>query len=108
MTSCRPPPTCIAASPIPDANDSRMSAIRCAANLTPMGPHPLQIAFVRRDALQCGYCTPGQIMSALALLRTGWPLDRDAVRSWINGNLCRCGAYSNIVDAVLDVAESQR
>lgn len=68
------------------------------------GPHPVQSAFVRLDALQCGYCTPGQVMSAVALLQDGRPLDRDAVRAWMSGNLCRCGAYPNIVDAVLEAA----
>ncbi len=68
------------------------------------GPHPVQAAFVRHDALQCGYCTPGQVISALALLEEGRPLDRDMVRERMSGNLCRCGAYPNIVAAVLDAA----
>nr|WP_212735227.1 (2Fe-2S)-binding protein [Herbidospora galbida] len=66
--------------------------------------HPLQDAFVRHDAFQCGYCTSGQIMSAVALLgenRAGTDAD---IREYMSGNLCRCGAYSNIVAAVREVA----
>ena len=66
--------------------------------------HPLQEAFVRHDALQCGYCTPGQIMSALALLEEGRAGSDEEVRAFMSGNLCRCGAYPNIVDAIRDVA----
>ncbi len=82
--------------------------------------HPLQQAFVDRDALQCGYCTPGQICSAagtLAEAAAGWPsavsanggndpvaLDAAEVRERMSGNLCRCGAYVNIVAAILDAA----
>ena len=66
--------------------------------------HPLQGAFVRHDALQCGYCTPGQIMSALALLEEGRAGSDEEVRDFMSGNICRCGAYPNIVDAVREVA----
>ena len=66
--------------------------------------HPLQDAFVRHDALQCGYCTPGQIMSALALLEEGRAGSDEEVRDFMSGNICRCGAYPNIVDAVREVA----
>jgi xanthine dehydrogenase YagT iron-sulfur-binding subunit len=66
-------------------------------------PHPVQSAFVEHDALQCGYCTPGQIMSAVALLAEGQARTRDEIREWMSGNLCRCGAYPNIIDAVEDV-----
>lgn len=62
--------------------------------------HPLQAAFIEHDALQCGYCTPGQIMSAVALLHEGKAKTRDEIREWMSGNLCRCGAYPNIVDAI--------
>ncbi|WP_332876651.1 (2Fe-2S)-binding protein [Massilia sp. S19_KUP03_FR1] len=65
--------------------------------------HPLQQAFIDRDAFQCGYCTPGQICSAKALLDEGHCTSRADVREWMSGNLCRCGAYSNITDAVMDV-----
>jgi xanthine dehydrogenase YagT iron-sulfur-binding subunit len=66
--------------------------------------HPLQEAFVHHDALQCGYCTPGQIMSAAALLAEGRAESDDEVREFMSGNLCRCGAYPNIVAAIRDVA----
>jgi xanthine dehydrogenase YagT iron-sulfur-binding subunit len=63
-------------------------------------PHPLQQAFVERDALQCGYCTPGQICSAIGLMNEGRARTRDEIRELMSGNLCRCGAYVNIVDAI--------
>ena len=66
--------------------------------------HPLQKAFVRHDALQCGYCTPGQIMSAVALLAEGRARSDAEIREFMSGNLCRCGAYPNIVAAIRDVA----
>jgi xanthine dehydrogenase YagT iron-sulfur-binding subunit len=66
--------------------------------------HPLQEAFVRHDALQCGYCTPGQIMSAVALLTEGRAGSDDEIREFMSGNLCRCGAYPNIVAAISEVA----
>jgi xanthine dehydrogenase YagT iron-sulfur-binding subunit len=65
--------------------------------------HPLQQAFMDHDAFQCGYCTPGQICSAQGLLNEGRAKTRDDVRELMSGNLCRCGAYPNIADAVLDV-----
>jgi xanthine dehydrogenase YagT iron-sulfur-binding subunit len=68
--------------------------------------HPLQAAFVREDALQCGYCTPGQIMSAAGLLRENQAHTPDEIREHMSGNLCRCGAYANIVRAVQSVQES--
>ena len=64
--------------------------------------HPIQAAFVRNDALQCGFCTPGQIMSAVALLAEGRATSDDAVRESMSGNLCRCAAYPNIVAAIQD------
>jgi xanthine dehydrogenase YagT iron-sulfur-binding subunit len=64
----------------------------------------LQAAFLKHDAFQCGYCTPGQILSAESLLREGRELTRDSVREFMSGNICRCGAYPNIVDAVLDAS----
>lgn len=67
-------------------------------------PHPMQVAFIRHDALQCGFCTPGQIMSAVACLAEGHAGSAEEVRAWMAGNLCRCAAYPNIVAAVLDVA----
>ena len=62
--------------------------------------HPMQEAFVAHDAFQCGYCTPGQICSAVALLKEGRARSRAEIRELMSGNLCRCGAYSNIVDAI--------
>lgn len=62
--------------------------------------HPVQQAFVDHDAFQCGYCTPGQICSAIGLLAEGHAQSRDDVREQMSGNLCRCGAYVNIADAV--------
>jgi|SRR5581483_11304239 len=67
--------------------------------------HPLQQAFVAHDALQCGYCTPGQICSAQGLINEGHARTRDEVRELMSGNLCRCGAYTNITDAIMEVLE---
>jgi xanthine dehydrogenase YagT iron-sulfur-binding subunit len=63
--------------------------------------HPLQRAFVENDALQCGYCTPGQVMAALALLERSPSPSADEIVRWMSGNLCRCGTYPKIVRAVL-------
>jgi xanthine dehydrogenase YagT iron-sulfur-binding subunit len=68
--------------------------------------HPLQAAFIEHDALQCGYCTPGQIMSALGLLQEGQAISDEAIRDAMSGNLCRCGAYPNIVAAIKAVARA--
>ncbi len=65
--------------------------------------HPLQQAFVDHDALQCGYCTPGQICSAVGLMAEGHAKTRDEIRELMSGNLCRCGAYTNIADAIESV-----
>ena len=62
--------------------------------------HPVQAAFFEHDGFQCGYCTPGQIVSAVALLTEKRPTDEASVREWMSGNICRCGAYPNIVAAV--------
>jgi xanthine dehydrogenase YagT iron-sulfur-binding subunit len=65
------------------------------------GPlHPMQQAFVDKDAFQCGYCTPGQIMSAIGCVKEGHAGNDDAIREYMSGNLCRCAAYPNIVSAV--------
>ncbi len=69
--------------------------------------HPLQQAFVEHDALQCGYCTPGQICSAVGLINEGRAHTREQVRELMSGNLCRCGAYPNIVDAVMQVIDAE-
>jgi xanthine dehydrogenase YagT iron-sulfur-binding subunit len=62
--------------------------------------HPIQAAFLEHDALQCGYCTPGQIMSAVALLGEGRATSPEMIREFMSGNICRCGAYPNIVAAI--------
>ena len=69
--------------------------------------HPMQAAFVEHDGFQCGYCTPGQICSAVGLLREGTPKTDAEIREGMAGNLCRCGAYVNIVAAIRDVIEHQ-
>src|SRR3984885_3866414 len=66
--------------------------------------HPMQAAFLHHDGLQCGYCTPGQIMSAVALMQEGHGGSDAEVREWMSGNICRCGAYPNIVAAIRDAA----
>ena len=67
--------------------------------------HPVQQAFIRHDAFQCGYCTSGQLMSAVSLLREGRAGSDEEIREFMSGNLCRCGAYPNIVAAIREVAE---
>ena len=67
-------------------------------------PHPLQAAFIEHDALQCGFCTPGQILAGVALLEQNPNPTEDDVRRGMSGNLCRCGAYPKILRAVLAVA----
>jgi xanthine dehydrogenase YagT iron-sulfur-binding subunit len=66
--------------------------------------HPVQAAFVRHDGFQCGYCTPGQIMSAVVLMQEGRAGSDAEIREFMSGNLCRCGAYPNIVAAIRDAA----
>jgi xanthine dehydrogenase YagT iron-sulfur-binding subunit len=66
--------------------------------------HPVQEAFIRHDGFQCGYCTPGQIMSAVALLGEGRAGSDEEIREFMSGNLCRCGAYPNIVAAIREAA----
>ena len=70
---------------------------------TPDRLHPIQAAFLEKDAYQCGYCTSGQIMSALALLKEPCGPTDDDVREYMSGNICRCGAYANIVAAIQHV-----
>src|SRR3982074_1304166 len=69
--------------------------------------HPVQEAFIRHDGFQCGYCTPGQIMPAVALLEEGRAGSDEEIREFMSGNLCRCGAYPNIVAAIREVAEER-
>jgi xanthine dehydrogenase YagT iron-sulfur-binding subunit len=67
--------------------------------------HPMQEAFLKHDGFQCGYCTPGQIMSGVACVREGHAKTDSQCREWMSGNLCRCGAYANILAAVREVAD---
>jgi len=67
--------------------------------------HPMQQAFIKHDGFQCGYCTPGQIMSAVACVREGHANSPDEIREFMSGNICRCGAYPNIVDAIIEVKQ---
>jgi len=70
--------------------------------------HPMQQAFVDHDALQCGYCTPGQIMAAVACVNEGHATSPEQIREYMSGNLCRCGAYVGIVAAIQDAAPKMR
>lgn len=65
--------------------------------------HPMQEAFIKHDGFQCGYCTPGQIMSGIACIREGHANSDEEIREYMSGNICRCGAYPNIVNAIADV-----
>ena len=67
--------------------------------------HPVQAAFIKHDGFQCGYCTPGQICSAVACLKEGHTKDDAEIREWMSGNLCRCGAYNGIVEAIKEVRD---
>jgi len=67
--------------------------------------HPVQAAFIRNDGFQCGYCTPGQICSAVALIQEGHAGSDEEIREWMAGNVCRCGAYVNIVAAIREAAK---
>ena len=70
--------------------------------------HPVQRAFIEHDAFQCGYCTPGQIMSAIACIAEGHAGSEEQVREWMSGNLCSCAAYPQITAAVLAAAQEER
>lgn len=83
-------------------NDGRkVTTIEGLANGTEL--HPMQAAFIKHDGLQCGYCTPGQIMSAVACIKEGHADSDDDIREFMSGNICRCGAYPNIVAAIKEV-----
>jgi xanthine dehydrogenase YagT iron-sulfur-binding subunit len=85
-------------------------AITTIEGLAPPGGelHPVQAAFLEQDGFQCGYCTPGQIMSAVACIREGHAGSDAEIREYMSGNLCRCGAYPHIVAAVRQAAEAAR
>jgi xanthine dehydrogenase YagT iron-sulfur-binding subunit len=70
--------------------------------------HPVQQAFIDHDAFQCGFCTPGQVMSAVALVREGHVRSPAEIREWMSGNLCRCASYPQIVSAVTAAASNAR
>jgi xanthine dehydrogenase YagT iron-sulfur-binding subunit len=70
--------------------------------------HPMQQAFIEQDAFQCGYCTPGQIMSAIACVQEGHATSDEKIREYMSGNVCRCAAYPNIVAAVKQAASAIR
>jgi xanthine dehydrogenase YagT iron-sulfur-binding subunit len=83
------------------AQDAEITTIEgLAGNGVPGALHPMQQAFVDNDAFQCGYCTPGQIMSAVACVNEGHAGTDDDIREYMSGNLCRCAAYPNIVAAI--------
>lgn len=67
--------------------------------------HPMQEAFIKHDGFQCGYCTPGQIMSAIACIREGHANSIEDIREYMSGNICRCGAYPNIAKAIAEVKQ---
>jgi xanthine dehydrogenase YagT iron-sulfur-binding subunit len=69
--------------------------------------HPVQAAFIKHDAFQCGYCTPGQLCSALGLLHEGHDRTNDDIREQMSGNICRCGAYNNILAAIQEARETE-
>lgn len=88
---------------IPNAKVTTIEGLSAEGHL-----HPMQQAFIDRDAFQCGYCTPGQIMSAIALLEEGHTQSREEIREFMSGNLCRCGAYNGIIDAIEQVIAQQQ
>ncbi len=82
-------------------NGKKITTIEGLANGDKL--HPMQEAFLNHDGFQCGYCTPGQIMSAVACIREGHANSETEIREYMSGNICRCGAYPNIVNAIQDV-----
>ncbi|AUD05791.1 (2Fe-2S)-binding protein [Spirosoma pollinicola] len=86
-----------------DAQITTIEGLADTVNGSAGGLHPLQKAFIEHDAFQCGYCTPGQICSAVGLMNEGKVRTTADIRELMSGNICRCGAYTNIVDAIEDV-----
>ncbi|OOQ56410.1 (2Fe-2S)-binding protein [Mucilaginibacter pedocola] len=82
-------------------NGKKVTTIEGLANGEEL--HPMQEAFLKHDGFQCGYCTPGQIMSAVACIREGHANSEAEIREYMSGNICRCGAYPNIVNAIQEV-----
>lgn len=87
-----------------DNNGNKITTIEGLANGDQL--HPMQEAFIKHDAMQCGYCTPGQIMSAVACIREGQANTRENIKEFMEGNICRCGSYQNIIDAIVEVKKS--
>jgi len=83
--------------------DAKVTTIEGIANGKKL--HPMQEAFIKHDGFQCGYCTPGQIMSGIACIKEGHAGNKDEIREYMSGNVCRCGAYANIVNAIQEVKE---
>ncbi len=81
-------------------NGNKITTIEGLANGDEL--HPMQEAFIKHDGFQCGYCTPGQIMSAVACVKEGHAETDEDIREFMSGNICRCGCYTNIVDAIKD------
>jgi xanthine dehydrogenase YagT iron-sulfur-binding subunit len=84
-------------------NGKKITTIEGLANGDKL--HPIQEAFIKHDGFQCGYCTPGQIMSAVACIREGHANSEHEIREYMSGNICRCGAYPNIVNAIQEVKD---
>ena len=84
-------------------NGKKITTIEGLANGDEL--HPMQEAFIKHDGFQCGYCTPGQIMSGIACIREGHAGSETEIREFMSGNICRCGAYPNIVKAIQEVKE---
>ncbi len=87
-----------------DSNNSQITTIEGLAQGDQL--HPMQAAFLKHDGFQCGFCTSGQIMSAVACVREGQANSREQVQEYMDTNICRCGAYQNIVNAILEVKAS--
>jgi len=85
-------------------DDTDVSTIEGLATDTEL--HPLQQAFIDEDGFQCGFCTPGQIMSGVACIREGHTSSPEEIREWMSGNICRCGAYNHIVAAISRTASA--
>jgi xanthine dehydrogenase YagT iron-sulfur-binding subunit len=92
--------SCLSLAVVHDGDE--ITTIKALANGEQL--HPVQAAFVEHDGFQCGYCTPGQICSAVACINEGHARSDGEIREWMSGNLCRCGAYPNIVDAIREGA----
>jgi xanthine dehydrogenase YagT iron-sulfur-binding subunit len=88
-------------------NGASVTTIEGLSNSTDGTLHPLQAAFIECDAFQCGYCTPGQILSGVACIAEGHADSSEEIKFWMSGNLCRCGAYLGIVAAVAQVRAAQ-